>query len=155
MEAISKFRLDPKEPTNVDAGSDLLAEDNKSLASLPGIRLCAQYQCDLGYLIVTDEDCPYEEALHITLLSHDYKRVDSLSLGHIYASGIFKQTTSELPSTLEFSFFGGDHWRLTFEDPPKPWPIRLMVPGIMRRWRRRFKKHHIHLVRLDGKTQSR
>lgn len=58
----------------------LIAEDQSTGVVIDGRVLEVQYRCELGFLLFTSDDNPYEEVLHIRLLNTDYRQVDAVDL---------------------------------------------------------------------------
>lgn len=55
--------------------------------AIPGYELLRQYQTDLGFVFITEYDCPFEEAVSITLVARDLSRVISNgTIGAPYAT---------------------------------------------------------------------
>ena len=52
--------------------------------TIPGYELLRQYQTDLGFVLITNYDCPFEEAVSITLVAPDLSR--AISTGTIGAA---------------------------------------------------------------------
>ena len=126
--------------------------DGKLLrCGLAGLYLDAQYRCSLGFLLLSNEDTPYEESLHITLLSPDFDVLDTLEISYSYASGTVRNLKVAGENSLEFSFFGGDKWRLTILESPQRWSVNQLTSGVTHRWKRLFWKGYLNLRRLDTK----
>ena len=52
--------------------------------AIPGYELLRQYQTDLGFVLITNYDCPFEEAVSITLVAPDLSR--AISTGTVGAA---------------------------------------------------------------------
>ncbi len=149
MESISKFKLHPQKEAGDINQSKLFFLDKPVCCEVAGSYLEAQYQCSLGFLLMTTEDVLYEEALHITLLSVDLKVLDTVELSHSYAPGLVRDLHIINRNTLDFTFFGNDCWRLTVFDSPKRWPAKQLIAGIADCWKRLLNKGYLGLQRLD------
>jgi hypothetical protein len=71
MRAISRFSLE-EHPGDYDTWpvrTRLLADGTPTSLKLSGYDLRWQFELDGGFLLITDYDCPYEEAYEIYLLS--------------------------------------------------------------------------------------
>ena len=98
----------------------------------------AQFQFALGFLLISNESTSYEEALHFTLLSPNFTILDTLEMSHAYAPGSLHNLRITENDALEFTFFGGDNWRL-----------KQLQLGVARCWRRLLQKGYLSLTRLD------
>jgi hypothetical protein len=124
--------------------SRLVTSDGAVIGTVDGLVLEAQYRCSRGYLVVTADGNPYEEALHFHLIDEGLKVIDQASLGRIYNSGTFSAVTLGAADQLEFSFFGSERWRLMIlAEPQRVWPrsfASVRFPGgLLKR----------HLLRLE------
>jgi len=128
--------------------SNLLAEGRPTGIRVPGLVLEAQYRFGEEYLLFTTDDAPFEEALHIILLSPVYSAVDRLELGHPFAAGILRDLRPTASDTLQFSFFGGDLWALTLAVSPRWLRPREAPIGVKGRLRRVLARRRLVLVRL-------
>jgi hypothetical protein len=144
MEAVDRFHLQPQAPDTLR--SILTATDGSSL-EVEGQVMEKQFRCSLGYLVITSDGIPFEEALHFYLLSPDGEFLDGISLGHAYNSGILRDL-SVGDNTLDFSFFGTERWRLSICDSPdallapNPWASVRSIRGWLRG----------HYLRLDRRS---
>jgi hypothetical protein len=117
MEPVEIFLLVPTEDELPRAR--LISEGTHELGVVDGHVLEAQYCIPSGYLLVTSEGNPFEEGLHIYLLGPEFRILDRIALSAIYHSGIFGDVAISEEKCFEFTFFGGDRWRLTIRDTPK------------------------------------
>ena len=115
MDAIDRFRLEPQAPETLRA--ILIAQDGSTL-EVEGQVLEKQFRCAAGYLVITSDGIPFEEALHFYLLDGESKFLDGVTLGRMYNSGILQDLTLR-GEALEFAFFGKDRWRLSILDSPR------------------------------------
>ncbi|MEL7217190.1 MAG: hypothetical protein AAGK01_02030 [Pseudomonadota bacterium] len=89
-----------------------------SKITLDAAVLLAQYAIsDDDTLLVLDEDCPYEENLHLVLVRGS-RVIDHIELGMIYTGGIFKEI-SAADDTLRFRFESDAVWSLTVDSRGK------------------------------------
>ena len=88
-----------------------------------GPRLCGavlEYQfClrDGRHVLFLTADCPYEETLHIHLLSSTFERLDGLELGAMYCSGRLRDVRvleggDVTPDVIEFDFIHSARCRI-------------------------------------------
>lgn len=90
------------------------AEDDLAI-ELDAATLLAQYRTRSGdTLLVLDEDCPYEEQLHLALVRGD-KIVDHIVIGGWYATGMFEAVGID-EGSLRFSFGDKRVLRLSVEE---------------------------------------
>ena len=143
MEVIERFHLQPHAPDTLR--SLLIASDGSSL-EVEGQVMEGQFDTSLGYLVITSDGIPFEEALHFYLLERDGKLLDGISLGHAYNSGILGDLSIGIDA-LEFSFFGSERWRLSIRESgdamlfSTPWSSVRSINGWMR-------GHYLKLERL-------
>ncbi|MEM9501741.1 MAG: hypothetical protein AAF941_07835 [Pseudomonadota bacterium] len=64
-------------------------------------------------LLILDEDCPYEERLHLVLV-RDAEVVDYIEIGAMYVPGVFRELGLR-NNTLQFSFESDAVWTLSIE----------------------------------------
>lgn len=96
--------------------------------AIPGYVLLRQYETPLGFVLITDYECPYEEAVSVTLVSRDLSSV--VGTGTIGAAyGTFWLDDVE--------WIDAQHFRLTCEGVPGDWlvtlrarHIPLLAPGV-------------------------
>ncbi len=144
MEAVDRFRIDPEGGESLR--SRLIDGDGRSV-DIEGKVLEGQFHCSKGYLVITSDGIPFEEAVHFYLVGRDGRLLDGISLGQAYHSGILRDMRAG-EDTLEFSFFGDERWRLSVgKSPdavvlPNPWAAVRSVSGWLR-------GHYLRLERLD------
>lgn len=101
---------------------------------LPGGVLEAQFEGEHGYLIVTTEGHPQEEALFIHWLSRALHVEDGLEISADYTPGIFKNpTAASAQEGIVFSFFDdGKRWSVTVLKAPRwlrhKYPVKRKTP---------------------------
>jgi len=149
MESITEFELLPQQEKDGRLFSKVLFAGKLIPYEISGICLAAQYRCSMGFLLITDEDTPYEEGLHITLLSRELGVLDTVELSHSYTPGSIRNLRIVDENVLEFTFFGGDNWRLTVLSSPQRWSLSQLTPGVVHRWRRLINKGNLSLLRMD------
>ena len=109
LSPIDRFKLQALD----EEKSRLVLDGAETPVILDGVTLEAQFKCEKGYLLLLTHDCPYEECLHVYRLAHDLSILDHRKLGAIYTPAILADVVITAPDSLEFSFFGGDLWRVT------------------------------------------
>ena len=148
---IALFRLEPLPGEFPQAR--VVAEERPTATVLEGRVLEAQYRCDLGFLLLTSDDNPYEEALHIRLLDLHFQVIDAVDLRQIYHPAMLHNLQVIDPHSLMFSFFGNDRWRLDIDVQARiRWDVHpfasVSYPG------GRLRTHYLRLVRANGDDGS-
>ena len=130
------------------ARANLMLDGRPTGVSVPGIVLEAQYRCGEGYLLLTTENVPYEEAVHVLLLGPQFSVLDHVELAHPFAPGILSDLRPTGEGQLRFSFFGGDLWELTVRGTPRRLRLREAPTGVRGRLRRLLIPRWLVLERL-------
>jgi hypothetical protein len=105
--------------------SRVLVRGVAGAAAVPGYVLLHQFDIPDGYLLVTDCDCPFEEATSFTLLDHNMELLATRSVGWMYCSFLLDALTWIDERTLIATFYDRDNWQ-----------IRILSPGrFLRHWR--------------------
>lgn len=81
-------------------------------------------------MLFSTDDSPYEEVLHITLLSPSGQVQETLELGQAMQPGLFQNFEALRDGVAEFDFFGGHRHRLEVL-----YPHRGLLSDIFRRRR--------------------
>jgi hypothetical protein len=97
--------------------SRVLVRGVAGAAAVPGYVLLHQFDIPDGYLLVTDCDCPFEEATSFTLLNHDMDVLATRSIGGMYCSFLLESLAWMDARTLTASFYGRDPWRIQIRPP--------------------------------------
>ena len=139
---VQRFRTlrQRREPTPEIA---LTPEGAAGLIIVDAAQLVAQYEtASRDILLILDEDCPYEEQVHLALVRDDAV-ADHIVIGAPYATGAFRELSTD-GDVLRFNFNGDDVWRVEVRTSgsrmPEPLP-----PGAKRRngW---FALHYLSLI---------
>ena len=106
--------------------SRLVSDGQATSVHVPGIALLDQFETSAGYLLVTDQDCPFEETFHFILLDRDL---------HIRARRSLGATFSFVPGnqvrTLEELVWEDDeHFLATLTGPVERWRFTIRRSGI-------------------------
>ena len=99
--------------------SELVQHGAPTGVLLAGVVLEAAVAWNESYVLFLTDDVPYEESLHIHLLSADFQLIDTASLSAMYATGSFSALTLMPPDRLSFRFFGDMDWRVELLSRPK------------------------------------
>jgi hypothetical protein len=93
---------------------------------VPGYTLLHQFRVDDGYLLVTDHDCPFEEATTFTLLDPALRILSVCQVGKMYSS--FLLTRLEWLDARRLTAWFGDDFRVRIT--LRPWGIPLIRPRL-------------------------
>src|SRR5471032_599619 len=129
MKAIERFALvqhhGPYE--NWPEKNPVIIDGCASSLSISGFNLLRQYETAAGYLLVTDFDCPYEEAVCFVLVSQDLETVLSerkicqmyrsfwldevvwLDEANFYATSTVWPSTGFISAFADLAFLGSIH----------------------------------------------
>jgi hypothetical protein len=123
LSVIEVFRLEPlpgeKPRSRVVAGGAATA------TVIEGVVLEAQFRSTQGFLLLTSDDTPFEEVLHVRLLDAQFRVLDGVDLGQAYHPGLLRNLRVSGDAELCFSFFGDDCWLLRVEPQARVrWGLR-------------------------------
>lgn len=128
METISRFSLEthsgPYEKWPLR--SIVLVDGSTTETRVPGYILLYQFKTPFGYLLITDYDCPFEEATSFSLLGLSNNLVSHRTLRVPYGSFNLERIEWRDDMTAEVIFVEGDRWLLTL----RPWGIPFLRPRI-------------------------
>lgn len=92
--------------------------------SIPGVVLEAQFMMkNHNFLILTSEDCPYEEALHIILMDELGSIIDKVEIGQEATPGIVKDIETLDDSRIKFKFIGDGYFTVDVLETPEIMPF--------------------------------
>jgi hypothetical protein len=106
--------------------SCLVIDGQPSAVRIPGYSLLRQYALPSGYLLVTDYDCPFEEATSFVLLDRNSRVLCCRTLSVPYGSYNFDKMAWIDERHARITFHDDDHWSLTIRD----WGIPLLRPRL-------------------------
>ena len=118
--------------------SSVLIDGCPSETLIPGYTLLHQFKTSLGYLLITDFDCPFEEATSFSLLDFTNKLISDRTLRVPYGSFNLERVDWKDDTTVEIVFFDDDRWLVT-----------------LRRWGIPYLRPRIHLMRIPETTEGR
>lgn len=108
MRGTDRFRLKPSQ--SVEGSSELWSSEAKLDQLVPGIQLEAQFAVGNAteplFLLLTSDDSPFEEQIHILLVDAFGSVVEQAQLGGPYAPGILKNLRIVSSEQLSFDFQG-------------------------------------------------
>jgi hypothetical protein len=94
----------------------LFFEDRDTGRTLTGYVLEAQFRVDDCYLLVTSDDCPFEEFTRFYLLDERFGILSHTCQGWLYASWMLKSISPEAARSFRVDFHGDEGWRLTVRE---------------------------------------
>lgn len=116
MESIRLFSLERHEGPyeKWPRRTRLFVNGEPSRTTVPGYTLLHQFLTDYGFLLLTDYDCPFEEATNIVLLDQASLRIIShQQFGAPYASFSLDKFEWIDRQSAKLTFYKDDHWLLT------------------------------------------
>lgn len=127
MHSASRFSLQrlPSAPSR----SAVLRDGADTGLAIDGQWLEGQFALPDATLLFVIDDALLEDALVIYLLDHTPRILDRVELRRMYTAGTLARVRSCGERCIEFSFFGGDRWRLEVLRRPA-W--RIHVPSAFR-----------------------
>jgi hypothetical protein len=93
--------------------SRLIVDGALTKTRVSGYSLLHQFELPDGYLLVTDYDCPFEEATDFILLSRDLRVLTRRSIGGAYCSFLLDKLEWIDEYSLIATFHENDHWRIS------------------------------------------
>jgi len=128
--------------------SRVLWEGTHTKLVVAGVTLEYWATLEMGHLLLTTDDCPFEERLYITLLAPQLDRIlDHVSLGVPYQTGILQDLVRTGDRQFEFSFFGAERWLLSVRSAPA-WGIGKLIGPVRRPLRAAIGLRYLDLARL-------
>jgi hypothetical protein len=107
----------------------LLIDGTPSATSIPGYSLLHQFSLLDGYLLITDDDCPFEEATHFILLDPALRLRSRRTLSVPYGSFLLQGFEWLNDSEAIATFYQDDAWQLTI----RAWGIPFLRPRLQLR----------------------
>jgi hypothetical protein len=106
--------------------SRLVLDGQVTSIHVPGITILDQFETFAGYLLVTDQDCPFEETFHFILLDRDLHLRAHRSLG-----AAFSFVPGSQVRTLEKLVWQDDrHFVAILTGPTERWRFTIRQSGI-------------------------
>lgn len=103
----------------------LLLNGQPLQAKLQGYNLLHQLEHSAGHLLITDFDCPFEEAICFTLLNPQHERISQRVWGAPYASFWLDELFESQAGTLCCDVSG-----VLLELTLRPWHIPYLLPKL-------------------------
>jgi len=121
---------------------ELIIDGQPTGQRLAGVDLEAALECDAGYLVFLTHDCPFEETLSIYLLDAAGILQDSVHIGGMYTTGVFRNLQIQPPEKVSFAFFAELTYTVKLLACPEfCLPFFAGLPGVSRRFF--FKRHFV------------
>lgn len=119
MKPISRFTLEQHSGPYEDWPTRTLLIDGgtPTRTRVPGYNLLHQFELPMGFLLITDYDCPFEEATSFLLLDADREVRATRTLGAPYASFLLDRVQVLDDTSLLAYFYDNDAWKLTIRKP--------------------------------------
>jgi hypothetical protein len=135
MEALTCFSLQTHhgDYASWPGKSQLFMNGDVLPTNIPGYTLLHQFATTSGYLLITDYDCPYEEATEFILLDSAFKIIDRRSVGAAYASYALEDITWSDAQHFTARFYGiQDRWHFAIRTGRVFWPMHRLAMTVSR-----------------------
>lgn len=109
------------------AKTRLWVDGKPSAVQVPGYQLLKQFVVDDGYLLITDYDCPYEEATSFILLDQLLQLVSRKTVGAPYCSECLERIDWLSPRQARVVFYRDVIWSLTI----RRWGLPYLRPRLV------------------------
>ena len=93
--------------------SRLIVDGELTEIRIPGYSLLHQFDIPDGFLLVTDYDCPFEEATDFILLSRELRVISRRSIGGAYCSFLLDTIEWINERNLIAVFYRDDRWKIS------------------------------------------
>lgn len=143
MRPLHEFSLEPLEGPGGEPPlrSRLKRDDRATDLVVEGVQLEGAFRLDDGRsLLLLSHDSPFEEILHVYLLSEELDVRDRAEIGGAYVPGLVRDLVPGPGPRLRFSFGNEQHFELNVRESPRRWTLR-SPPGVRRPgppWRKRY-----------------
>ena len=136
MKSIDRFTLETHEGPyeKWPLRSRLSIDGQPTGVTLPGYQLLCQFEAPDGYVLVTDYDCPFEEATSFALVSKQLRLKSCRTVGWMYETFILERIEWQDERTFIAYIGGGCPWCFTI----RSWGIPYIWPRLRRQalfWR--------------------
>ena len=129
MNAIARFALAGHQgpPELWPTASSLLMDGAPCGSSVPGRQLLAQFEIADGFLLVTNDDCPYEEEVFFVLVDRSCRVSVHKSISAPYVSYLLERIDWRDDRHCIVAFAGvSDQWEIEI----RPWGIPFVYPQL-------------------------
>jgi hypothetical protein len=137
-----RYALQTVHGDNEKPKSIITINDVASRSPISGCIIDKVFPMQDGWIVITNDDCPFEESLNITYLNSKLEILDEVTIGWMYATGSLKNFEIVGADTFQFNFFANENWFVKVNKTPIT-HIPLISDGreVTRPWK--FKKHLI------------
>lgn len=119
---VTLFSVLAKSGTRQNPLCQLALQGHPTGRTLRGRKLVDQFAAGQRYVVITDDDNPFEEVLHIYLLDLELNVLDELELSQPYTPGVY-QLHRHHEQGISFRFFDEGIWSLLIRQEPRPRPL--------------------------------
>lgn len=102
----------------------LLLQGHPTGRHFKGRQLVDQYASGQRYILITSDDNPFDEVLHIYLLDLELNILDEMDLSQPFTPGVYR-ACHYYGERLEFTFFAEGIWCLEVREQPKQKPLNI------------------------------
>lgn len=106
--------------------SRLIVDGQPHRTAVPGYVLLRQFALPEGYLLITDFDCPFEEATSFVLLDEHLRVVSHRTLSGMYTSYLLKRVQWRNDRELVAFFVDRGAWRVSI----RAWSLPYLRPRL-------------------------
>jgi hypothetical protein len=110
----------------LESRSRLFVDGTPTDTWIPGLSIIRQFEIPIGYLLVTDYDCPFEEITNFILLTREHQIASRKSIGPSALS--FAPNISCLLEHIEWK--DSAHFTVNFEGQQDEWHFTIRDRGI-------------------------
>lgn len=118
MEEIGNFSLEVHQGPyeNWPRKSRLYFNDTDTLVKIPGYDIEAQYKNELGYLLITSHDCPFEESNEFIFLDFNYRVLAANELLVDYGTYLLYAHWPTSSNTLRLHYLSEEFYDLSIKN---------------------------------------
>lgn len=122
MQKVTLFSVQPNCNQASALRCQLLLQQHATGRTLKGRKLVDQFASGQRYVLITDDDNPFEEVLHIYLLDLELNVLDEMDLSQPYTPGVYQLHRHD-DKQIWFRFFDDGLWSLRVHQEPRPRPL--------------------------------
>lgn len=128
MRRTQRFTLLPSKeyPDQQVPESRLITDGQVTSVRVPGVEILEQFETLAGYLLVTDDDCPFEEIFHFILLDQQLRISACRNLG----AGLSFVPGSQIRILQTLEWEDDRHFLAVLTGPPERWRFTIRRLGI-------------------------
>lgn len=96
-----------------DAPTRTLLHEGRPVAEIKGVDLVAHFAVeDIGWLLITDFDCPFEETVQVHLLDREFQPLDRFEFDEPYRPGVVESVVRLGETRFRLAFPDAEHRHL-------------------------------------------